>query len=282
MAKELISKKTRNEFCEYFVGNSTLRGIEQEFDAADIPWDEQYKPTVSGARRSLVAQYYHSINFTNWRDVRRVLMLFGNVLGELEEQAKDANNSNKQIAVNNFQSLRKWIERDGFQYQDGKVTPVGQHASLQDVHTVAGTFDAPELHRQIERMRDSVEDDPRLAIGTAKELVETTCKTILVQRGVTVDPNWDIGRLVKEARAVLKLLPDDVPEAAKGSESIKRLLSNLGAVGQGLGELRNLYGTGHGPDGKAKGLSARHARLAAGAAATLASFLLETHEAREE
>ena len=97
---------------------------------------------------------------------------------------------------------------------------------------MAGTFDAPELHRQIERMRDSVEDDPRLAIGTAKELVETTCKTILAQRGVTVDPNWDIGRLVKEARAVLKLLADGIPEAAKGGESIKRLLSNLGAIGQ--------------------------------------------------
>ena len=282
MAKDLISKKTRNELCEYFVGNSTLRGIEQEFDAADIPWDEAYHPNISGARRYLVAQYYHSLDFTNWRDVRKMLALFGNVLGELEERARDENSYVKDVAAHNFQSLRKWIERDGFQYQDGKVTPVGRHASFEDVHTVAGTFDAPELHRQIERMRDSVEDDPRLAIGTAKELVETTCKTILTQRGVTVDPNWDIGRLVKEARAVLKLLADDIPEAAKGGESIKRLLSNLGAIGQGLGELRNLYGTGHGPDGKAKGLSARHARLATGAAATLASFLLETHEAREE
>ena len=76
------------------------------------------------------------------------------------------------------------------------------------------------------------------------------------------------------------LLPST--NTAESGESIKRLLSNLGAIGQGLGELRNLYGTGHGPDGKAKGLSARHARLATGAAATLAAFLLETHEAREE
>ena len=68
--------------------------------------------------------------------------------------------------------------------------------------------------------------------------------------------------------------------AAKGTETIQRLLSNLGAVAQGLSELRNLYGTGHGKHGKAKGLFARHARLAVGAAATLATFLLETHEDR--
>ena len=39
MAKELISKKTRYEFREYFVG-MTLRQIEMEFDAADVPFDE--------------------------------------------------------------------------------------------------------------------------------------------------------------------------------------------------------------------------------------------------
>jgi len=33
---EFISKKTRNEFREYFSDNSVLRLIEQEFDSADI------------------------------------------------------------------------------------------------------------------------------------------------------------------------------------------------------------------------------------------------------
>lgn len=79
---------------------------------------------------------------------------------------------------------------------------------------------------------------------------------------------------------MLELLPDDVPSAAKGAEAIRRILSNLGTVAQGLAELRNLYGTGHGKTGSARGLSARHARLAVGCAATLATLLLETHEHR--
>ena len=63
-----------------------------------------------------------------------------------------------------------------------------------------------------------------------------------------------------------------------GSDIIKRLLSNLGTIGNGLAELRGLYGTGHGKHGKTSGLSARHAKLAVGAATPLATFLFDTHK----
>jgi virulence-associated protein VapD len=53
---DLISKKTRIEFREYFVGTS-LRHISQEFDAADVPCDADFQPRESGQRRSLVEQY---------------------------------------------------------------------------------------------------------------------------------------------------------------------------------------------------------------------------------
>jgi hypothetical protein len=69
-----------------------------------------------------------------------------------------------------------------------------------------------------------------------------------------------------------------VPDAAKGAEIIRRTLSNLASVVQGLAEIRGLYGTGHGRSGKVRGVGARHARLAVGAAATLATYLLDTHQ----
>lgn len=129
-------------------------------------------------------------------------------------------------------------------------------------------------------MRSSIDNDPALAIGTAKELVESVCKTILHDRKIKYASDADVGVLVKEVRKALGLVPESIPDAAKGAESIRRLLSNLGNVAQGLGELRNLYGTGHGKQGAARGLSPRHARLAVGAASTLATFLLETHQDR--
>ena len=278
MVKDIISKKTRYEFREYFV-ETTLREIEMEFDAADVPFDEDYHPSISGARRSLVEQYYHAVDWTKWPDVRKILTVYENVLAQLEELAESALSS-RDWADNTFRSLKKWVEKDGFRYENGRLVPLGKNQALQEMVESVAKFDAPELYRQIERMWDAVEDDPGLAIGTAKELVETTCKTILEERGIPYSENEDLPKLVKKTRKALGLVPDSIPNPTKGVDIIRRLLSSLGAVAQGIAELRNLYGTGHGKSGKAKGLVARHARLAVGAASTLATFLLETHQER--
>jgi hypothetical protein len=280
MAGDIISRKTRHEFREYFVGTS-LRAIEKAFDEADVRCDSDYQPPCGGQRRTLVEQYYHSVDFANWRDVRKVLKVYAAELQRIEDHIADHPQYDMTEAKRPLASLTRMLEREGFKYENGGITHEGHVASLPMVHEAAKALDVPELHRQLVRLRDAPDEDPGLAIGTAKELVETTCKTILHARGMTFNEHADIVDLVKTVRKELKLLAEDVPSAAKGAETMKRLLANLGTIAQGLGELRNLYGTGHGKTGSAKGLSARHARLAVGSAATLATFLLETHEERE-
>lgn len=149
---------------------------------------------------------------------------------------------------------------------------------LQALKNTVEEFDADHLAKQIHRMENSVNDDPDLAIGTAKELIETCCKTILAARGKEIDGRPDVAALSTATLKTLKLVPDDIPDAAKGNKIIKRLLQNIGTVGVGIAELRNLYGTGHGKNGDARGLTARHAKLAVGSAATLVTFLFETHQ----
>jgi hypothetical protein len=129
-------------------------------------------------------------------------------------------------------------------------------------------------------MDAAVVNDPGLAIGTAKELVETCCKTILTERGVQFSKAADIPELVKLTSKELELTPGDIPDKAKAAETIKRLLSNLATITQGIPELRNHHGTGHGKTAGARGLQALHAKLAVGAASTLAVFLAETHNER--
>ena len=150
--------------------------------------------------------------------------------------------------------------------------------SLEPLKAHAKALDANYLAEQIRRMEASVETDPGLAIGTAKELIETCCKTILAERGKPMTGTPDVPTLTKETLKELKLVPDGVPDSARGSDVVKRLLSNLGTIGNGLAELRGLYGTGHGKDGKTQGVKPRHAKLAVGAAATLTTFLFETHK----
>jgi len=150
--------------------------------------------------------------------------------------------------------------------------------NLNQLKETTFVFDAKHLADQIGRMEGSVETDPALAIGTAKELVETCCKTILAERGKPVSGRPDIPILTKNTLRELELIPDGVPESARGSDVIRRLLQNLGTIGNNLAELRGLYGTGHGKHGKAEGLTPRHAKLAVGAASTLVTFLFDTHK----
>lgn len=150
--------------------------------------------------------------------------------------------------------------------------------NLDSLKDTATSIDAIQLADQIRRMEQAVHTDPSLAIGTAKELVETVCKTILAERGREIPGIPDVPTLSKETFKQLKLVPEGIPEEARGSKVIKTLLSNLGTIANNLAEIRNLYGTGHGHEGKAKGLGVRHAKLAVGAAAALTMFLFETHK----
>lgn len=151
------------------------------------------------------------------------------------------------------------------------------NVTLDDLKRAAATFDARHLLDQIRRMESSVHEDPALAIGTAKELIETCCKTILSERGKPVKGTPDIPALTRETLKELNLVPEGVSDSVRGSETIKRILQNLSAIGHGLAELRGLYGTGHGKHGKAQGLKPRHAKLAVGAASTLVTFIFDTH-----
>jgi hypothetical protein len=280
MPRELLSPKTRQNLREYFVGTS-LAIIGDVFDAARIRCDRSYDPPVGGQRRTLVEQYYHTLDFSRWDDVKKLLVVYEGVLDDLEDALLSNDQYRRDQAKRDKESLLRLLRRDGFEWSNGHLVPPADLIGVSGLHDAVAALDAPELNRQVSRLRDSVNEDPGLAIGTAKEMLETTCKTILEARGVTLDRDWDVPALLKQTRKVLTLLPEDIPAAARGSDTIKRLLNNLGQIGVGLSELRNLYGSGHGRSGSTRGLSPRHARLAVGAVTTLVLFLFETHEERQ-
>lgn len=162
-------------------------------------------------------------------------------------------------------------------YVGSAVTP-----GVRAARNALGGADPGYVSQQITRMEAAVNHDPELAIGTAKELVEGCCKDILHQRNAAFSNADDLPKLVRATVKQLKLTPDDIPDQFKASETIKRLLSNLATITQGVAELRNHYGTGHGRLSERRGLQPRHARLAVGAASTLSVFLTETHRDSHE
>ena len=72
-------------------------------------------------------------------------------------------------------------------------------------------------------------------------------------------------------------MPDGIDESARAANEIKDILQSLGKIAHSLGPIRNAYGKGHGRGRNFKGLEARHARLAIGAASTFVDFVLDRH-----
>lgn len=272
MAHELISKASRNAFRELLVG-WTLREIDLVFEAAGVACDESYEPPVSGQRRGRVEQYYQTIDFSSHRDVAKLLRAFEEVIDILHQHS----GSDQSGVTATIDGLVRRLTHDGYEYVNGRFRTTSSLPILAHARLHATSFDLRELRLQVERIDGAIESDPALAIGTARELVETTCKTILQECGETPSGTPDLPQLVKATLTHLKLVPDAIPDEAKGADVIKRMLMNLATVAQGLAELRNLYGTGHGRAGRVRGLSSRHAKLAVGAATALATFLFETH-----
>lgn len=147
--------------------------------------------------------------------------------------------------------------------------------------TVADALDAGWMAKEIERLENGIDRDPALAIGTAKELIETCCKTILNKRGVSFTKSEDLGELTKKLTKELQLVPEGISEEAKGADNIKLVLRNLTQLTNNLAQLRGLYGTGHGRDGNHRGLQPRHARLAVASAVAFIDFVSETYQHRE-
>ena len=66
---------------------------------------------------------------------------------------------------------------------------------------------------QVNRLGEAVEQDSDLAMGQAKELVETCCRTILADSGESEYDRLDLVPLVKKTMKRLQLLPEGIPIA---------------------------------------------------------------------
>ena len=118
---------------------------------------------------------------------------------------------------------------------------------------------------------------PALAVGSAKELIESTAKVVLAERGLTVSDKADLPELVRQAQQALGLHPSSAAPGPDSTEAVRRILGGVSTIAAGLAELRNRgYGTGHGTAGARIGLRPRHAHLAVNAAFTWCQLMLDT------
>jgi hypothetical protein len=162
-------------------------------------------------------------------------------------------------------------------------TPLDRLYELQDAPPSPGVVtvalnalqDQSAIHDHLRRLVVSVDSDPRLAVSVAKDLVESTAKLVLRERGEIVTGKEDLPALVARAQAALQLSAAGV-ESSDEARTLKTILGSLSRLTQGVTELRNKVGVGHGREAVPTWVRPRHARLAAGAATTWCNLMLET------
>jgi integrase len=133
--------------------------------------------------------------------------------------------------------------------------------------------DSEELERYIGRISRDIDRDPAAAIGACKELLESLFKGVLDAKGVeqSQGPRFEtFGELFTKASDALDLRAS-VPGNEAASGALVTAMKGLAQVVEGVGNMRNKIGTGHG-HGESPATPA-HAHLVFNATVTIAEFV---------
>ena len=228
------------------------------YKSIGVPLCETYRLSKG---KSLIAY----INDTKYEDK---IKLLSDLIRYYElSSMKEHDEENRKSRAVAYKKCRSILDKAG-----------GTMVMTATAETLKEAFDSDYISAQIDLMLNLKDGNPTEAIGKAKELIESCCKTILEFEGCTVDKDWEVPRLVDETFKHFHLMPKNISDDVKGAKSIKAILGNLKAIAQGVAELRNLYGSGHGKSSSYKGLESRHASLAIGSSTTLVRFLWDSYE----
>lgn len=228
--------------------------------------------TMSAASSSrILAECY--LDEVDWSSAAQTLAALG-AIEELLWLFERAVVSEEILDSRPGERLRYKLRKEGFRFdRHGRIHP----ASKLLTHDALAGLSDPDLIRQVlRRITGALPDDPMLAIGSAKELVEGTSKAILARLGKPVPNNANLPELVRLAEEALGNHPKSVSGMPDGAPAIRRLLGKLTGMTDDLAALRNDYGTGHAPTTFPQGLQPRHGRLAVAAADAWCTFMLDT------
>jgi len=138
---------------------------------------------------NFICEMVHPLVRTDTTQVARLTQLYNDVLSE-----------------DNFEIVEK-SKLAGKPIFVGRLKITGKESIVQKGHEIKSYMSAEYVSQQISLMESSIESAPHVAIGVAKELIETCCKSILEEREMEYDKAWDLPKLMKETTKTLKLTP---------------------------------------------------------------------------
>ncbi len=148
---------------------------------------------------------------------------------------------------------------------------------LSALTTTLQTIDFDTVDRDLARALEGIGTDPESAVTSACSVIESVCRSIIVELDPTAMPaKLDIQGLYKAVTRLLDLSPGREDLAPVIADDVRTILGGLNTVVQGIGALRTHAGDAHGRERGFRRIDARIARLAVHSSSTIAQFLIET------
>ena len=269
--KELVPVGIR-VFVRDMTSDIVLREIRSMWESEGFSEPSSIEP-IGGERVSLYEAYNRQVDWTSHGEVARALRVFQETLLEVWDGWSEENLANRD---REFGKLTRKIEAAGLKVSDKWLIQLPQSLEISP-EDLQGLTEPGAIFVHLDRLSGALRDsDPELVIGQAKELVETTAKLILKERKVEYDPKLKMGPLLRKAQHSIGLSDGNQQLGPDKLQAVRQILNGAGNVAMGLAELRNSYGTGHGPGRLRSGLEQRHAELAVNAARLWCEMMLTT------
>lgn len=182
---------------------------------------------------------------------------------------------NKNLESDGFEIIQT-SEISGKPIFEGRQKIIGKSNLIMKKTEIKKYLNTEYVNNKINLMNEAITRDTDLAIGTAKDLIETACKSILKKHGKNFLSDWNLGKLLKETSDILDFKPKKASNPEKADGSIRQILKGITTMINGVSELRNAYGTGHGKEADFQMLETKYAKLIVGAVSEIVIFYLVT------
>lgn len=176
------------------------------------------------------------------------------------------------------QRIESVLQRYGLKYlRGGRIIETGTGLASEALAQALQEHDFDTIEVEFRRALQSVTEDPGAAITAGCAILEALFKFYLEAKGIELPTKQTIKPLWGFVQRELGLDPKDQTDA-----DIQRILSGMTSIVDGVGALRTHAGSAHGGGKYRYRVRPRHARLLINSAHTLALFLIETWDEREE
>lgn len=172
--------------------------------------------------------------------------------------------------------LEAILSRCNLTYLSGGIISDGSSAPSRSLGELIKGREIPSINAEFTRALANVNSEPREAVSAACNILESIFKIYIADEKLEMPQKQDLQNVWKVVRSDLGFDP-----GALQDDDLKKILSGVLSVVDGIGAFRTHASSAHGEGRKVYNLKPRHARLAIHSAHTIALFVLETWDERK-